>query len=266
MKTRVGFIFLTTGWCWSFVLTLMLIIDQTWDFITGFSYHPCPLLHFWPQAFRRRCQEIWVGIASFGSRWTGWTRKKTAPRWNIVWKLKQKAGKIKQPWNKKHHETSWNTWMPNGWQRLPPKELYMYFVFLDVKGDRALLRMVSRQLLQQLEVSAGSLAANLSLTGPWAAAAQQMLANGMGAKLLQRRHRQVGVEFLEPEKSGKRQSFGKIWDGSGIGPFSWCVYHILHLKMSGLRMFASNLRTQRVGWTKIPQGCHTQKSNRVWVS
>ncbi|CAL1157234.1 unnamed protein product [Cladocopium goreaui] len=74
-------------------------------------------------------------------------------------------------------------------------ELYMYFVFLDVKGDWALLRMVSRQLMNLLEVSASSFAANLSLTGPWAQPAQQMLAQGMGQMLLQRRHQQALEEW-----------------------------------------------------------------------
>lgn len=74
-------------------------------------------------------------------------------------------------------------------------ELYMYFVFLDVKGDWALLRMVSRQLMNILEVSASSFAANLSLTGPWAQPAQQMLAQGMGRTLLQRRHQQALEEW-----------------------------------------------------------------------
>lgn len=74
-------------------------------------------------------------------------------------------------------------------------ELYVYFVFLDVKGDRALLRMVSRQLMDVLEVSPSSLAANLSLTGAWAQPAQQMLAQGLGEALLQRRHRQALEEW-----------------------------------------------------------------------
>lgn len=74
-------------------------------------------------------------------------------------------------------------------------ELYMYFVFLDVKGDWALLRMVSRQLMNILEVSASSFAANLSLTGPWAQPAQQMLAQGLGRTLLQRRHQQALEEW-----------------------------------------------------------------------
>ncbi|CAJ1409938.1 unnamed protein product, partial [Effrenium voratum] len=74
-------------------------------------------------------------------------------------------------------------------------ELYMYFVFLDVKGDRALLRMVSRQLLNLLEVTPSGLVANLSHTGPWAQPALQILAKGMGASLLERRHRQALEEW-----------------------------------------------------------------------
>lgn len=74
-------------------------------------------------------------------------------------------------------------------------ELYIYFAFLDVKGDRALLRMVLRQLINLLEVSKEKFPANLSLTGPWAIPTHQMLAKTMGAQLLQRRHQQALEEW-----------------------------------------------------------------------
>eukprot|EP00913_Durusdinium_trenchii_P025414 g23859.t1 len=67
-------------------------------------------------------------------------------------------------------------------------ELYVYFVFLDSTAPR-------RQLMDVLEVSPSSLAANLSLTGAWAQPAQQMLAQGLGEALLQRRHRQALEEW-----------------------------------------------------------------------
>mmetsp|Transcript_30855 Transcript_30855/g.71272 ORF Transcript_30855/g.71272 Transcript_30855/m.71272 type:complete len:927 (+) Transcript_30855:67-2847(+) len=74
-------------------------------------------------------------------------------------------------------------------------ELYMYFVFLDVKGDLAMLRLTARQLQNLLEMSPKSLVANLCGTGRWAEPALMALARGMARGLFERRHRQALGEW-----------------------------------------------------------------------
>eukprot|EP00931_Biecheleriopsis_adriatica_P113387 TRINITY_DN8840_c0_g1_i2.p1 TRINITY_DN8840_c0_g1~~TRINITY_DN8840_c0_g1_i2.p1 ORF type:complete len:976 (-),score=175.83 TRINITY_DN8840_c0_g1_i2:67-2994(-) len=74
-------------------------------------------------------------------------------------------------------------------------ELYVYFVFLDTKGDSALLRMVARQLQAQLETSERGLLANLMHTGLWACSTLRFLAERKGQAFLERRHRQGLTEW-----------------------------------------------------------------------
>jgi len=95
-------------------------------------------------------------------------------------------------------------------------ELYMYFVFLDVKGDRALLRLTARQLQSILEISPKTLAANLLATGPWAVPALQSIAQGAGRNLLEKRHSQALNEWYAALKAAMVKACETAVKGAGV--------------------------------------------------
>lgn len=74
-------------------------------------------------------------------------------------------------------------------------ELFTYFVFLDAKGDVALLRMVARQMQTLLETPAMGLAANMSNTGAWAQPAFRALGQGLVQPLLEQMHKKTLQEW-----------------------------------------------------------------------
>ncbi|CAK0822434.1 unnamed protein product, partial [Prorocentrum cordatum] len=67
-------------------------------------------------------------------------------------------------------------------------ELHAYFVFLDIKGDSALLETVATQLCKTLRCSAKSLIACTERTERWVEEALVMLAKQDGSEMLQKRH------------------------------------------------------------------------------
>lgn len=67
-------------------------------------------------------------------------------------------------------------------------ELHTYFVFLDLKGDRALLEIVIKQMSDLLACSARSLATLLSYTRPWVEEAFRAFADRSLCETLSERH------------------------------------------------------------------------------
>lgn len=67
-------------------------------------------------------------------------------------------------------------------------ELHAYFVFLDVKGDRALLETVAAQLCRALRCTAQDLALSMVRTERWVEGALGMLAAQACGEMLQQRH------------------------------------------------------------------------------
>lgn len=83
-------------------------------------------------------------------------------------------------------------------------ELFTYFVFLDAKGDRTLLRMVARQMQTMLQMPAAGLVANLGSTGPWAEPTLKGLAQGLVQPLLEQLH----AQFLEQWRAALEAAAG----------------------------------------------------------
>eukprot|EP00930_Biecheleria_cincta_P020445 TRINITY_DN15386_c0_g2_i1.p1 TRINITY_DN15386_c0_g2~~TRINITY_DN15386_c0_g2_i1.p1 ORF type:complete len:1012 (-),score=155.87 TRINITY_DN15386_c0_g2_i1:171-3206(-) len=74
-------------------------------------------------------------------------------------------------------------------------ELFTYFVFLDAKGEVALLRMVARQIQTLLEMPAVGLVANMSNTGAWAQPALLALSQGLVQPFLEQMHKKTLEEW-----------------------------------------------------------------------
>lgn len=76
-------------------------------------------------------------------------------------------------------------------------EVFLYFTFLDVKGDRALLEVVARRLCRLLGgLPARSLLTLLSRTRPWAEEALRLLAGQHVLPLLERLHTETLREWF----------------------------------------------------------------------
>ncbi|CAE7352095.1 cmoB [Symbiodinium natans] len=100
-------------------------------------------------------------------------------------------------------------------------ELHFYSVFLEVKGDRALLDQTFRSLGGQLQLSRGSLLTCLERTRPWAEVALKVLAKRQKSRLLERLHastlrswRQIWQDTPRPPETGKLGA--KFWDNNFI--------------------------------------------------
>ncbi|CAE7625374.1 unnamed protein product, partial [Symbiodinium pilosum] len=100
-------------------------------------------------------------------------------------------------------------------------ELHFYSVFLEVKGDRALLDQTFRVIGGQLQLSRGSLLTCLEKTRPWAEAALKVFAKRQKSRLLERLHadalrswKQTWQEIPRPPETGKLGA--KFWDSNFI--------------------------------------------------
>lgn len=108
-------------------------------------------------------------------------------------------------------------------------ELYIYFTFLDVKGDRSLLMLVAKRLQSLLAVtSISSLVANLKRTRPWAERAWQMMAQQQESMLLERLHSKTLMQWLVVAKDTVVRSVAEsgvrsFWDScfSGLQRVPW---------------------------------------------
>lgn len=102
-------------------------------------------------------------------------------------------------------------------------EVYIYFAFLDMKGDRGLLMQVVKHLQMLLDVpSISSLIANLQKTRRWAQATWRMMAQQENAELLGRQHVQMLQQWLlvakenaaaELPEHGLKQSWETCFSG-----------------------------------------------------
>mmetsp|Transcript_133897 Transcript_133897/g.317443 ORF Transcript_133897/g.317443 Transcript_133897/m.317443 type:complete len:766 (+) Transcript_133897:56-2353(+) len=103
-------------------------------------------------------------------------------------------------------------------------ELYIYFTFLDLKGDRALLALVADQLQHLLDSEAGLLP-QLQRTRRWAEACWRAFSKRQKAALLQRRHGKALQQWLVMTKAGiGRLDTGKpFWESyfSGLSKVTW---------------------------------------------
>ncbi|CAE7584034.1 kidins220 [Symbiodinium sp. CCMP2592] len=100
-------------------------------------------------------------------------------------------------------------------------ELHFYCVFLEVKGDRALLDQTFRSLGGQLQLSRGSLLLCLERTRPWAEVALKVLAKRQKSRLLEKLHadalrswKQMWQDTPRPLETGKLGA--KFWDSNFI--------------------------------------------------
>lgn len=104
-------------------------------------------------------------------------------------------------------------------------ELHAYFVFLDIKGDRALFDPIIRRLCRLLGCTARTLSACFARTRPWAEATLRALSSRQMGPLLQRLHedalRRWRADWQERLKkvpaehrfSEEAQHGNKFWDG-----------------------------------------------------
>jgi pSer/pThr/pTyr-binding forkhead associated (FHA) protein len=79
-------------------------------------------------------------------------------------------------------------------------ELHLYFCFLDVKGDHALLSIVAKQLMGMLETTPAGLVKNLSRTRPWVQSAFATFADRKALTILQSRHKESLAKWLSQVK------------------------------------------------------------------
>jgi len=107
-------------------------------------------------------------------------------------------------------------------------DTYMYFVFLDIKGDRALLTHAAKRLQQLLRVDVPGLTANLSATRHWAQLVWKELACQRRSHTLQRMHMQALQQWLSHAKEAAVASLCDIggrafWDMyfCGLTKISW---------------------------------------------
>ncbi|CAE8690171.1 unnamed protein product, partial [Polarella glacialis] len=108
-------------------------------------------------------------------------------------------------------------------------ELHAYFVFLDLKGDQALLKMVAQQLMGLLETSPQGLVANLARTRPWVESAFETFA-GKGARaMLERRHEQALQKWLASVKAHADENAALMAEG---GQQFWDTYFCNLYKIS----------------------------------
>ncbi|CAE7320715.1 unnamed protein product [Symbiodinium natans] len=124
-------------------------------------------------------------------------------------------------------------------------EMYVYFVFLDVKGDRALLTHTVRKLQELLVVDIDGLATNLASTRHWAKLVWQELACQHRSETLLRMHGEALKQWLSHAKEAAVASLSEIggrtfWDVyfSGLTKVSW------HDFVDGLQEFLKNLCAQ----------------------
>ncbi|CAE7652914.1 kidins220 [Symbiodinium necroappetens] len=107
-------------------------------------------------------------------------------------------------------------------------DAYVYFVFLDIKGDRALLTHAAKRLQQLLRVDVRSLIANLSATRHWVQLVWKELACQRRSQTLQRMHMQALQQWLSHAKEAAVASLCDIggrafWDMyfCGLTKISW---------------------------------------------
>eukprot|EP00435_Cladocopium_sp_Y103_P057181 s473_g19.t1 len=108
-------------------------------------------------------------------------------------------------------------------------ELYIYFTFLDIKGDRSLLMLVAKRLQSLLAAtSISSLVANLKKTRHWAERAWQMMAQQQESVLLERLHTKTLLQWLVVAKdtvvaSVAESGVRSFWDScfSGLQRVPW---------------------------------------------
>lgn len=77
------------------------------------------------------------------------------------------------------------------------RELHLYFVFLDVKGDRCLLEQVALRLCGTLGISPEKLGGHLLCTRPWVEEALRTLAHRAERDLLEKHHAAALTLFME---------------------------------------------------------------------
>jgi hypothetical protein len=109
-------------------------------------------------------------------------------------------------------------------------ELHAYFVFLDVKGDSALLETVAAQLCRTLRCSAKDLTVCAERTERWVEEALAMLAKQEGSEMLQRRHaaalRQWRLAWVEPmlQSPELRRKLASSDEEEKPGEWFWARY------------------------------------------
>jgi pSer/pThr/pTyr-binding forkhead associated (FHA) protein len=104
-------------------------------------------------------------------------------------------------------------------------ELYVYFVFLDIKGDRILAKFVIQQLCALLECSSQRLSLSLSHTRPWVPAVLQGFADKDFMSFLPNLHTRVlrdwHGKWQAQQMNGKydRDTVSEFWEGWFTGRF-----------------------------------------------
>mmetsp|Transcript_55835 Transcript_55835/g.181294 ORF Transcript_55835/g.181294 Transcript_55835/m.181294 type:complete len:960 (+) Transcript_55835:156-3035(+) len=162
-------------------------------------------------------------------------------------------------------------------------EHHLYFTFLDVKGDKALLRVTAEELCKQLGCGgAWPLACCLAHTGPWVADALRSFSQKGHTELLARRHESAlgrwRVQLSEslrrlPEPRVKwmtEATHGKnFWDAyfNNLYHISWtdfaeafeefyvlgcCPIDIL-VQLRRRMIGATEQRVRKCAWTKVPE-------------
>ncbi|CAE8654236.1 unnamed protein product [Polarella glacialis] len=104
-------------------------------------------------------------------------------------------------------------------------ELHAYFVFLDLKGDQTLLKLVAKQLMGLLETSPRGLIANLARTSPWVESAFEILASKGERAMLEQRHEQALQTWLASVMVNDKENAMLQGDGQQFWDAYFCNFY-----------------------------------------